>query len=167
MDNDKIKHLEFIQSNIARMNQCSFKMKNWTIVINAALLAVFAASIRNDFDGNHFFLLIGIFPTILFWFLDAYYLQQERKFRGVYDDVAGITTIFEIKPFAMPLGKYHIKLKKTVNGSKKEKTIRPYWYWNVFFSVPELPFYFSIIMALIIGSAVFQCDVKETGIGNG
>jgi len=30
------------------------------------------------------FILISILPTIIFWFLDAYYLQQERKFRGLY-----------------------------------------------------------------------------------
>lgn len=43
--NRKIKHLEFIQSNISRMNQCSFKMKGWMITIDSALLALFAASI--------------------------------------------------------------------------------------------------------------------------
>ena len=31
LDSDKIKHLEFIQSNIARMNQCSFQMKGTLI----------------------------------------------------------------------------------------------------------------------------------------
>lgn len=32
---DKIneKHLEFLQANITRMNQCSFQMKGWAIAI--------------------------------------------------------------------------------------------------------------------------------------
>lgn len=29
----KEKHLEFLQNNISRMNQCSFQMKGWAITI--------------------------------------------------------------------------------------------------------------------------------------
>lgn len=45
MDIDKVKHLEFLQSNIARMSQSSFQIKEWTIAIVSALLAVYAATI--------------------------------------------------------------------------------------------------------------------------
>ena len=37
---NQVKHLEFIQSNIARMNQCSFQMKGWMLTIVSALLAL-------------------------------------------------------------------------------------------------------------------------------
>lgn len=129
MEENKIKHLEFIQSNIARMNTCSFQMKGWMIAILSALLAIYASTfekIDGVSKGNKMFLLIGVVPTILFWFLDSYYLQQERKFRGVYDDVAEISkeeTRNKIKPFEMPLnyyqgGKYcllRIMISKTVS----------------------------------------------------
>ena len=90
MESDRVKHLEFLQTNIARMNQCSFQMKGWAIAIVSALLAVYAATINDLGEGNKAFLIVAVFPTIIFWFLDSYYLTQERKFRGIYNDVAGI-----------------------------------------------------------------------------
>lgn len=58
--NRKIKHLEFIQSNISRMNQCSFKMKGWMITIDSAFLALFAASIdKNTGSGNTIYLFVA------------------------------------------------------------------------------------------------------------
>lgn len=44
MTNDQIKHLEFIQNSITRMNQNSFQIKTFTITIVAALLAVYAST---------------------------------------------------------------------------------------------------------------------------
>ena len=85
MMENKIKHLEFIQSTITRMNQNSFQIKGWMITLVSALLALYASSERVVY------ILIAIVPAVVFWFLDAYYLQQERRFRGVYNDVAGLS----------------------------------------------------------------------------
>lgn len=79
MTQEQIKHLEFIQAVITRMNTNSFQIKGWRITIIAALLALYAGK-----DKNTAFIFVAISPTILFWFLDAYYLQKERKFRKVY-----------------------------------------------------------------------------------
>lgn len=84
MEPDKIKHLEFIQNVITRMNTNSFQLKGWMVAIVSALLALYANS------SNLMFIVIAIVPVLLFWFMDTYYLQQERKFRGVYNDVAGL-----------------------------------------------------------------------------
>ena len=81
MTEEQIKHLEFIQGIINRMNSNSFAIKGWAITIISALLALYASS------SNETYVLVAIVPTILFWFLDAYYLQQERKFRGIYNDI--------------------------------------------------------------------------------
>ena len=82
---DKMKHLEFIQNIITRMNTNSFQIKGWTVTIVSAILAIYAST------KNYYFVISAIFPTIIFWFLDSYYLMQERKFRGLYNDVAGIS----------------------------------------------------------------------------
>ena len=63
MDN-KIKHLEFIQSTITRMNQNSFQIKGWMITIVSALLALYARSEKK------LYIFIAIVPAIVFWFLD-------------------------------------------------------------------------------------------------
>ena len=85
------------------MNQNSFQIKGWMITIISALLDLYASS------ENTIYIFIAIVPAIVFWFLDAYYLQQERKFRGVYNDVAGLSSEdsrLEIKDFEMPIQKY-------------------------------------------------------------
>lgn len=81
MKEDKIKHLEFIQGVINRMNSNSFQIKGWMITIVSALLALYASS------SNVVYIFVGIVPTIMFWLLDTFYLQQERKFRGLYSDM--------------------------------------------------------------------------------
>ena len=101
MESHKLKHLDFIQSVITRMNTNSFQIKGMTITIVSALLAVYASTSKLPF------LMIGIIPTFLFWFLDAYYLQQERKFRGVYNNAAGLKSDIEISDFEMPIQKFN------------------------------------------------------------
>lgn len=129
---NKIKHLEFIQATITRMNQNSFQIKGWMITIISALLALYASG------GNTIYIFIAIVPAIVFWFLDAYYLQQERKFRGVYNDVAGLSSEdsrLVIKDFEMPIQKYQCGM---------------YCYFNVLFSKTIFPLYGIVIAGLVI-----------------
>ena len=106
MPQPNIKHLEFIQTIITRMNTNSFQLKGWTITIVAALLALFAST------KNELFILVSLLPIIVFWFLDTYYLMQERKFQGLYNDIAGVTKEpkeikeFEMRPDLYVGGKY-------------------------------------------------------------
>lgn len=76
------KHLEFIQNAVTRFANNSFLLKGWTIT----LVGVFMAFTSKD--SSHKIILLGFFPTILFWWLDAYYLWHERMFRDLYKDVA-------------------------------------------------------------------------------
>ena len=80
---DQRQHLAFIQDVITRMNSNSFSMKGWMITIVAGFLAIFAAGK----DLNEIFLFVAIAPTMLIWLLDAYYLQMEKKYRMLYNDV--------------------------------------------------------------------------------
>ena len=74
MNSKNEKHLEFIQGAINRMSSNSFQMKVWAILIVSALLTIDANT-----DVQNSFILIATPITILFWMLDAYYLQQERN----------------------------------------------------------------------------------------
>lgn len=80
-------HLDFIQSNIARMNSCSFQMKGWTGTVVAALLAVYAAIDSHSGATASLFVASGFAPLIAFAFLDAYYLKMERVFRKLYNEI--------------------------------------------------------------------------------
>lgn len=135
-DND-IKHLDFIQNIITRMNTNSFQIKGLTITIISAILAVYASNKKIDF------VLIAIVSAVLFWFLDAYYLQQERKFRGLYNDVAKVSEnpkdikLFEMRPDLYEGGKY------TFLNAFKSKTV--------------CPIYLTIIIGLILTYKFLLC----------
>ena len=131
MEPDKLKHLEFIQNVITRMNTNSFQIKGWAITIVSATLALYAST------KNECFILVGVFPSLIFWFLDANYLTQERRFRGLYNDVTGVSeNPFGLKPFAMSIDLY------TSEKCKK------YGYWNVFCSDTILKLYLPVIIML-------------------
>ena len=129
MEDGTLKHLEFIQNVITRMNTNSFQIKGWAITIVSAILVLYAST------KNECFILVGVFPSLIFWFLDAYYLTQERKFRGLYNDVAGVSEKpFDVKPFAMRPDLY-------VGGK--------YRYCKVFWSTTIWKVYLPIILMLI------------------
>ncbi|MEH7287612.1 hypothetical protein [Priestia megaterium] len=79
---NKIKHLEFIQLTITRMASNSFLLKGWTVTLIVGILAF-----ANTDDMNPKYLWIAIIPAVFFWFLDGFYLHQEKLFRELYDDV--------------------------------------------------------------------------------
>jgi len=143
MSDEKLKHLEFIQNVITRMNTNSFQIKGWSIVIVSALLAIYAST-----KDNYFF-LVAVLPTLIFWFLDAYYLNQERKFRGLYNDIAGVADKpKEIKPFAMRPDLY-------VGGK--------YSYWSAFFSRTIFKMHLSMIVLLVSIFSYFEFCINKGG----
>lgn len=75
-------HLEMIQALITRMGSNSFAVKTWSVGLVAALLA-FAA----EKDATPWRILVALVPVVIFWYLDAFYLRQERLFRRLYDAV--------------------------------------------------------------------------------
>lgn len=100
-------------------------MKGWMITIVAGFLAIFAAGKVL----NEIFLFVAIAPTMLFWLLDAYYLQMEKKYRLLYDDVKNDTA----EPFNM-----------NADGYKA-------CYFKVLFSKTEWTLYLVIILLLAAG----------------
>lgn len=78
---ERLKHLEFIQAVVTRLGTTSFLVKGWTLTIATIFFAVqvdrlsWAAAVS------------GLIPLLAFWFLDGYFLWQERLFRCLYDDV--------------------------------------------------------------------------------
>lgn len=78
----KLKHLEFIQNVIARMNSCSFLIKGWAVTLVSALFALSASG------SNPNYVLISYFVIPVFWMLDGFFLSVEKSYRGLYDDVS-------------------------------------------------------------------------------
>ncbi|HRS67997.1 MAG TPA: hypothetical protein P5564_05260 [Paludibacteraceae bacterium] len=81
MNENKLKHLEFIQDVITRMNSNSFLIKGWTITLVSALLALAAK------DTNLNYVLIAYVVIPFFWLLDGFYISQERQYRDLYNEI--------------------------------------------------------------------------------
>lgn len=78
------KELDLIQSVINRMANNSFLIKGWTMTLMSALIA-FGKDLLLDKTNGVYYLLMMIGILIPFWWLDAYYLRQEKVFRKVYE----------------------------------------------------------------------------------
>jgi hypothetical protein len=98
MNENKLKHLEFIQAIITRMNSNQFMLKGWCVTLVSALFALAAK------DANRSYFVLGFIPVAAFWFLDAYYLSLERQYRALYVDVSARKP--EQIDFSLDAGRY-------------------------------------------------------------
>ena len=81
LSSQQVLHLEMIERVIERMNQNSFALKGWAMTLVVAICALAA-------NGNEQKIaIVSVIPIIVFWFLDSFYLQRERRYRALYDSV--------------------------------------------------------------------------------
>ena len=94
-------HLTILQDVIRRMAGNSASCKNWCIVLVAAILVLVARTATPDYA------LLALLPTLLFLFLDAYYLALEQVFRNSYnafvhnlhsDGAVGLSDLYIVRP---------------------------------------------------------------------
>ncbi|GAA5395740.1 hypothetical protein BOVMAS03_16380 [Streptococcus uberis] len=126
MKDSKLKHIDLIQLIINRMSQNSFMIKGWTITIIVGLF-VFLKSGNCIFD---FF--VYLIPIISFWFLDSYYLCQERLYRELYKSV--ISDIYTESNLDLSVNLFRNKIK----------------YKSAIFSRTEILFYVPITALVFI-----------------
>lgn len=71
-----LKEIDIIQDIIKRMAFNSFMIKGWAISLVVITLLLKEAVYQ---------VWIAFIPLLVFWFLDAYFLWQERMYRKLYD----------------------------------------------------------------------------------
>jgi len=124
---NKHKHLEFIQEVISRMSRHSFVLKGWGVTLVAALFALAA----KDVDVR--LITVSFIPVLIFWLLDSYYLQRERLFRALYDEV-------RVKNDS------HIDFSMDVDKFKEGRNV----WLRCFVSGPLLGFYLPLLALMLI-----------------
>lgn len=124
---EKIAHLGFIQGVINRMGSNSFMIKGWCIALVAAIFALSADKANTNFA------YLSLFPLVVFWGLDVFFLHQERMYRKLYEKVADGTIKSDL--FEMNASVY----KKDVGC-----------YMEIAFSKTLLPFYGAMIVMILI-----------------
>ena len=133
----KIRHLEMIQGVVSRLASNSFSIRRWSTVLVAALVV---AAFTADAPEVAF---IGSAAVIGHWLLDSYYLWQERRFRGLYDQVRGLDP--EDVDFAM--------------------RTPPAPFWPVVFSVTECLFYSVLILATLAAGVILVSMTRSADAG--
>ena len=121
-----MKELELIENIINRMASNSFLIKGWTVslVLIAMLLS-----------PNTINKLLSLFPCIVFWYLDSYFLRLERCYRTLYNWVV------ENRPHT---NEYFFNLNAKNRFSSEVDSIP-----NIMFSSSISPFYVVIILLII------------------
>ena len=108
-----IQHLHMIQGIIKRMGDNSFLIKRWSIAVLAGILLLIRYEQVSESLLVNFLLCV---PLICFWYLDSYYLWQERGFRNVYDSVREKPkTDFGMKPVLKKGGHWETFWSKTIS----------------------------------------------------
>lgn len=83
ISNDEfLKHLDMLQATITRLAANSFTLRGWSVTLIAGLFALASK------DANPRLVVVGLLPVIAFWWLDSYYVLQERRFRTLFNHVA-------------------------------------------------------------------------------
>lgn len=77
------KEIDLIQDVIKRMANNSFLLKGWLVSIIVIVLALHKDSVIGQ-NSQYWTYLVLILPVLSFWYLDAYYLCQERLYRKLY-----------------------------------------------------------------------------------
>lgn len=83
----EIKHLEFIQGVINRMGRNSFWLKGWSVTLVAAVVFFLARLVNNGSTQSIALLMLPFCVILVFWLLDAFYLERERAFVNLYKRV--------------------------------------------------------------------------------
>lgn len=79
------KHLVMIQGIISRMAGNSLETRKWTV---STVAAVIAFSLNKS---SWQLALLGAVVAAVFWYLDSFYLYQERRFRSLFERIRHAT----------------------------------------------------------------------------
>jgi len=134
-----LKEIELIQNIIKRMAFNSFMIKGWaiTLVVVSLLLK----------GTDKYEIWIAFIPLLVFWFLDAYFLWQERMYRKLYEWV--INNRLKTDEYLFDMNAYRFK-------DEVQSKLR------IMFSITLGWFYGSIAILIVIYS-VFLFFVQKEG----
>lgn len=130
------KEIEIVQNIINRMALNSFMIKGWSITLVVVTLLL---------KGTKYQIWIAFIPLLVFWFLDAYFLWQERMYRKLYDWIINNRLKTEEYLFAMNACRFKDKVQSKI---------------RIMFSV-TLGWFYGSIAILIIIYVLISLVIKE------
>lgn len=157
VDEIKLKHLDYIQGVVARMAHSSAQAKSWLLPVVTATFG-YALTQRSGTVA-----MLGIAAILLFGYMDANYLRQERAYRRLYNAVVAGKEIPELSLDPSDIdrnipdadGDLPLKTKDNEKMScwKKVQTTCREWFLfdsGVWFSWSIFPFYGGFLVVGIV-----------------
>lgn len=143
---DRRKHLDLISAAIGRMAGSSSAAKGWSITLAGAAFGV--ALVRDSWP----FIALGILVLAAFAALDVRYLGNERRARGVYDQVADDNSV-------VPLS---LKGLATKSGPSRKWHPSRYATWSILYFYGPLALVGGalLMVALLAGPAEKSGDAS-------
>ncbi len=130
------KEIDLVQDTIKRMASSSFLIKGWTITLVLVTLLI---------KGSKYHVFISFIPLLVFWYLDAYFLQRENMYCKLYDWVLANRLKTEEFLFNMDANRF----KKEVNNIVETMfSVTLGWFYGVIFI---LVFAYSLFLLLSKG----------------
>lgn len=123
------KELDLIQAVVSRMAANSFQLKTWAIGLTGGILAIAKDGLFKESAENWYIPMLVLVILFAFWYLDAYFLGQERLFRKIYERAVEDPTCqnrkrYDLKPTPEILAKIDSNL--SIMGSV---TLR--WFYGI------------------------------------
>ncbi len=139
-DEDRRKHLDFIQAVITRMSAASSNAKGWLLPV---VTATYGFALIHH---SRAVALLGLASVVVFMLLDANYLQQERAYRRLYNTVALGTRA--VPSFSLDPSEADDPVPASPGLCERVRTAVGRWVpaWNVWSSWSILPFYGGLLL---------------------
>lgn len=138
-NDDDRQYLQMMQDNISRITSNSSNCKTWMITLVAGFCAI-GCSIEK-LNG---WIIIAVVPVIVFWYLDTFYLQLERKMRNrELDFIIKAKTSHASEDYKAALFNFAPMKKDTLtpedeaqgfvqtNNRAFSESIRPFYLWII------------------------------------
>lgn len=132
---ERIKHLQLIQDVISRLGTDGFLVKGWALTV-AGIFLGFAVN-----SNDAWLAFASLFPTLVFWGLDGYFLRAERLFRALYERIRKRTDY--VPPFFMGA-----TAPSFINLLRDEEKQQHSW-WRTLRRPSLLFFYVSILFSTL------------------
>lgn len=143
---DDRQYLQMMQSNIERMAANSANCKTWMVAFVTAFMAL-----GSSIAVARYWLLLGIIPILLFWYLDTFYLHLERAMRNRERDFLNKVAAGDDDGYRIAL--FNFKPMVVKKEEAKDELVATDDRW---FSQSTAPFYCIAIIAVLIVTFVVK-----------
>jgi len=154
-NDDGRQYLQMMQENIARMAANSANCKNWMVTLVAGMLAISCG-----ISALNGWILLTLVPVLVFWYLDTFYLELERKMRNRQLDY--ILKVKKNDSDGVKDALFCFAPLKKEKLTKEEESLGYVATNDRAFSASIAPFYCSILVVVLIVSFVLNFEEITT-----